>query len=367
MQPHKAAQIFHDWAAMEGLLPDGPVAPVTATPEEIATIKPVTELGKQILRAKQIQAIGFNGPRSEIVVFTKRVAPTSKKQAAAVPEMVDDVPIKYRQGAQNPIGDLPPQPFGGPAYIVRTIGQAKFYTCGSSVSVGNNRDAGTLSCLVRDNAGVLYGLSNNHVTGSCSYAGVGLPIVAPGIFDVAPNALPPFTLGFHSRSLPLVAGSADNVDPKANLDAALFRIAKEAVVSSYQGDSYDTPAQAGALLDNMDVEKVGRTTQHTRGRVISQIYGAHPIQYGIPLYQFSGFVAFDPVFAIAGVGQLFSDNGDSGALITTVDQSGQRIAVGIVVGGKNDKSAPGEKLTIALPILPILQGLGVTLVSGHNV
>jgi hypothetical protein len=101
--------------------------------------------------------------------------------------------------------------------------------------------------------------------------------------------------------------------------------------------------------------------------VIGQIYGAHPIQYSVPLYQFSGVVPFDPVFAIAGIGQLFSDNGDSGSLVTTIDQNGQRKAVGIVVGGKNDGSAPGGKTTIALPILPILQGLGVTLVSGLNI
>jgi hypothetical protein len=179
--------------------------------------------------------------------------------------------------------------------------------------------------------------------------------------------LPPFTLGFHSHSLPFVSGSVDNVDPKLNFDAAVFRIAGESLVSSYQGDSYDTPALAGAMVDNMEVEKVGRTTQHTKGRVIGQIYGANSIRYAAALYQFSGPVAFEPTFAIAGIGQLFSDSGDPGALITTVDASGQRIAVGIVVGGRTDGSAPGGKTTIALPILPILQGLGVTLVSGHNV
>jgi hypothetical protein len=347
-------------------MPDGPAATITATAVEIAAIQPITEPGKQILRAKQVQPIAFSSVRSEIIVFTKRVAPTTKKQLASVPQIIDDIQIRYRQGVQNPIGAEPPQPFGGPAYIVRKIGRDDFYTCGSSISVGNNREAGTLSCLVKSSAGVLHGLSNNHVTGGCNHAGLGLPILAPGVFDVAPNGLPPFTLGFHSHSLPFVSGSADNVDPKLNFDAAIFRIAAENLVSSYQGDSYDTPSVAGAMLDDMEVEKVGRTTQHTKGRVLGQIYGANSIQYAASLYQFSGPVAFEPTFAIAGVGQLFSDNGDSGSLITTV-VGGQRIAVGIVVGGKNDGSAPGGKTTIALPILPILQGLGVTLTSGHNV
>jgi hypothetical protein len=363
MQPEKAAQIFHDWASAEGLMPDRPAAPITATAAELAMVNPVNEQGKQILRSKQIRGLAFSNARSEIIVFTKLKAPTTNRQLQLLPHVVDDVQIKYRSIGE---GELP-QPFGGPAYVVRQIGQSNFYTCGSSISVGNNRDAGTLSCLVRDAGGVLHGLSNNHVSGSCSFAGVGLSIVAPGIYDVIPNGLPPFTLGFHVRSLPLITGSADNVDPKSNLDAAIFLIAAENLVSSYQGNSYDTPAQATAILDNMEVEKVGRTTQYTHGRVIGQIYGAHPIQYSAPLYQFSGLVSFEPVFAIAGIGQLFSDNGDSGSLITTIDQNGQRKAVGLVVGGKNDGSAPGGKITIALPILPILQGLGVTLVSGHNI
>jgi hypothetical protein len=92
----------------------------------MASIEPITELGKQILRAKQIQAISFNGVLSEIVVFTKRVPP-NKRQLSALPEMVDDVTIRYHQGAQDPIGEQPAQPFGGPAYIIRTIGSRKMY------------------------------------------------------------------------------------------------------------------------------------------------------------------------------------------------------------------------------------------------
>jgi hypothetical protein len=367
MGAQQAAGVFHDWAWSEGLIPDGPMAPVTSQAADLALVRPVTDLGKQILRAKQIQGVAFNEPRNEIVVFTKRVAPASKRQLASLPTMVDDVHIKYRQGVQTPIGGLPSAPFGGPAYTVRNVGAAAVYTCGSSISVGNFREAGTMGSLVRDAKGVMHGLSNNHVSGSCSFAGIGLPILAPGVFDVVPNALPPFTIGFHAASLPMIAGSVDNVNPKGNLDAAMFRIANEARVSSYQGTAYDTPAQAAPLTANIEVEKVGRTTGHTRGRVLGQIHGAHPILYSAALYNFTGVVSFDPVFAIVGIGDLFSDNGDSGALITTIDANGQRFAAGIVVGGMNDGSAPGGKTTIALPIQPILQALGATLITGHNI
>jgi hypothetical protein len=158
------------------------------------------------------------------------------------------------------------------------------------------------------------------------------------VFDVAPQNIPPFTIGFHAQSLTFVAGSADNIDPKTNLDAAIFRIRDEALVSSYQGAACDTPTAIGDLVANMVVEKVGRTTSHTKGKVISQIHGAHPIMYAAQLYNFSSIVSFEPVFAIAGQTDLFSDNGDSGSLIMSTDNSGQRIVVGIVVGGMNDGS-----------------------------
>jgi hypothetical protein len=186
MEANKAAQIFHDWAAAEGLMPDGPTAPLKATPAELALIQPATDRGKQFLRAKQVQCVGFNEPLKKIIVFTKRVAPSSKKQLAALPATIDDIQIQYQQGVQNPIGAPPSVAHGGPSYIVRNVGGRNYYACGSSISVGNMRDGGTMGCLVRDATGVIYGLSNNHVTGSCNFAGVGLPILAPAVVDVAP-------------------------------------------------------------------------------------------------------------------------------------------------------------------------------------
>jgi hypothetical protein len=350
-----------------GLMPDGPTAPVQATAAEIALIQPVTDKGKLLLRSKQVQSVAFNEPQEEIIVFTKRVAPSSKRQLLDLPQTIENIKIRYRQGVQNPIGDAPSIAHAGPTYAVRVAAGTQRYTCGSSISVGNAREAGTMGCLVRDGAGVLYGLSNNHVSGSCNFAGINLPILAPGVVDVAPTNIAPFTIGFHARSLTFVAGSADNVDPKANLDAAIFRINQETWVSSFQRDVHDTPTLVGDLTADMVVEKVGRTTGHTTGRVTGQIYGAHPILYSAPLYSHSSVVSFEPVFAITGQTDVFSDGGDSGSLITSIDAAGQRMAVGIVVGGMNDGSAPGKKVTIALPIRPILAELGVNLVSGHNI
>jgi hypothetical protein len=158
-----------------------------------------------------------------------------------------------------------------------------------------------------------------------------------------------------------------NIEPKEKLDAAIFRIRDEGLVTSYQGQAYDTPAATGPLVPGMMVEKVGRTTGHTKGQVISQMYGAFPVNYTAALYGFNGSVLFEPVFCIVGNGSIFSDSGDSGSLITSVDANGNRIAVGLVFAGMPDVNAPGGKLTLALPLEPVLNQLGVTLVSGHNV
>jgi hypothetical protein len=148
MQAARAARIFHYWAAAEGLMSQGPLTPSISAPAEFAFVVPITDMGKQVLRAKQIESIGFNDVAAEIHIFTKRVAPASKRQLAALPKTVDDIKISYRQGVQTPISPVSTIPFGA-VYSIRNITGATYYSCGSSISVGNNREAGTLGALVR--------------------------------------------------------------------------------------------------------------------------------------------------------------------------------------------------------------------------
>jgi hypothetical protein len=361
-----AARIFHDWAASEGLMVEGRASKTQSTAEEFALIEPITEAAKDILRRKGIQGLIFNDPENEVVVLTRQAKP-SKKQLTVLPKEIDDVALVYRQGTPNPISGHPPRSFGSPPYTLRTVGAVDHYACGSSISQGNCADAGTLGCLVRDAQDVLYGLSNNHVSGGCSHAQIGLPILAPGVFDVMPLGKDPFTLGYHERALEMVIGTPDNADPTANLDAAIFKIIDPALVSSYQGQAYDTPTSVIAIQAGMAVEKVGRSTGHTTGRVVGQWHGAVGILYDIEAHMFKGRVFFDPVFAVTGTGTLFSSEGDSGSLVTAVDGAGIRHAVGVVVGGMRDNSAAGGQMTFVLPIAPILSKLGVALLSGHNV
>ena len=277
MQAATAARIFHDWAVKEGLSHDGPVAPVTSTQDELNLLDVGADLSKQILRSRGVQGIIFNETAREIVVLTKRAKPT-RKQIAQLPAEIDDISISYRQGAPSTIGGQPPRPFGTPPYVVRQVGGLDRYACGSSVSQGNSRDAGTFGCLVRRNgqAVPIYGLSNNHVTGGCSHASVGLPILAPGVIDVMPVSEDPFTIGYHEQALDMMLGTPENAIAANNIDAAIFKIKDDARVSSYQGTAYDTPANAAAVQANGNVEKVGRTTGYTKGVVIGQYHGGVP-------------------------------------------------------------------------------------------
>lgn len=366
MQAAAAAKIFHDWAAMKGLMPEGPVAPISSTPTEFALLEPLNGVAEPILRRRAVLGIIFNETDGELVVLTKLAKPT-KKELAVLPNKIDDVSISYRQGSPSPIGEEPPKPFGTPPFVVRQVGGIDRYACGSSISQGNNRDAGTLGCLVRDTQGVLYGLTNNHVTGGCSHANVGLPILAPGVLDVMPLSQDPFTIGYHEKALDMTLGTPDNTNPSNNLDAAIFKIADDERVTSYQGTVYDTPTTTLTVKAGLAVEKVGRTTGHTCGSVVGQYYGGLSILYDLEIHLFKGRVFFDPIYVVQGIGGTFSDSGDSGALVIALDGAGLRQAVGVVVGGMVDRSAPGGMLTLILPIGPILQKLDVTLASGLNV
>ncbi|MFS2112705.1 trypsin-like serine protease [Herbaspirillum frisingense] len=350
------------WAHDHGLLVVSAYYP--GPDYEHPTFDSISQDGIILLRQKQIRFIGVNSQRGQISVYLNKVAPGGRA-SKKLPLTCDGYQLIFRQGATDEVSPTNIAQGANPCAI-HVGAQGSFYTCGSSISVGNFRGAGTLTCLLRDGAGGLYGMSNNHVSGACNYAPTGLPIVAPGITDVAPQNPAPFTLGFHLRQLPMTLGDPTVVDTSLNQDVAVFKIADPARISSMQQDAYDTPSLAAPLVPGMEVEKVGRTTGHSRGRVINTITGPLAISYSAPQYNFSGQAYFETMSVVHGLTDRFSDFGDSGSLVVHTDAAGIRYAVGIVVAGGDDSSAPGTKFSLIMPIQPILQRLGMSLVSGHN-
>lgn len=362
----QAATQFLLWAHQQGALATDAYFPTNAV--GLPSFAPLgTDVAaSSVLRQRLVRFVGINELQSTICVFLHRAAPTVK-QMKMLPTTCNGYGLRYFQGNPNPISPAALAQSATTCAIHNAAGARRVYTCGSSISIGNDRCAGTVGCLVRDAAGVLYGLSNNHVSGCCNYAPVGLPVLAPGVIDVSPSNPWPFTLGLHSRQLQMLMGDPTSVNTIDNSDAAIFQLVPDAPISSMQRNYYDTPSSTLDLATGMTVEKVGRSSDRTTGIVHSEVIGAFPIRYAAPQYEFSGTVYFEPLFEAHGITDRFSEGGDSGSLVTHVDSQGNRHAVGIVVAGADDNGAPGGKRSFILPIRSILDRLQVTLVANHNV
>jgi hypothetical protein len=315
--------------------------------------------------SKPITAIGFANSKRRpprIFIYTRRKL--TKAEAAQLSENSLDFPIEFRV-AQPFSVTVPSQ-----AATFPTMFRHNRLACGSSISIGNDRTAGTIGALLRNAAGELFGLSCNHVTGGCSNARIHAPIVAPGILDVGPSAPDPRTIGHHHRSLPFLQGDPSVVPAyKHNSDGAVFKVLDSDQMTSWQGHSYDTPAVVEDPEEDAPVEKVGRSTHHTRGIVESHLSGPLRIDYQSTIYHsaeeniaFRGSVYFDPVFTVRGVGGTFAIDGDSGALVVRREAGSEtpEAAVGIVIGGK------GHQETYIIPLKSALDALKMSLVSGHG-
>ncbi|MGE7416007.1 hypothetical protein [Methylobacterium tarhaniae] len=352
------------WAERNRLLQAGRL-PIAGGPAmAVATVAFAESAATAFIR-KPIVAVGMNpgrGADGAVVIYTAR--PLTLAESAQVAEGFRDTGELLFRVAKPPVLDA-----ALPAALAAPLPRAGLggrYPCGSSVSLGNVREAGTLGCLVRDGEGVLYGLSANHVTGGCSNARPGAPIVGPGIKDVGAGLPDPRTLGHHARALALVPGDPASVAPGRNRDAAVFRLLDPEALSSSQGGHHDTPEEAADPVEEEAVEKVGRSTGLTRGVIESQIVGPFPVSYRTTIFhsaeedaEFRGQVFFDPVYVVRGEDGPFALAGDSGALVTAGTGTARR-AVGIVFSGR------GAEESYMLPLKPILDDLGMTLVSGHG-
>lgn len=326
----------------------------------------------QTLGRKGVINVGFNALSNEVVIYT--AGALTKADRAKLPhELGDGVALRIEPSKQPVVDARPPAPLDNhPGYVERD-GR---YCCGSSISVGNNREAGTLGCLVRDREGRIYGLTNNHVIGGCSYARIGLPILAPGVMDVTAVSRAPSTIGRFSGVAPMVSGDPQLVAIADNCDAATFVIGDEAALSSWQGDSFDTPvstidvrtmATEGLTPDRMVLEKVGRTTGLTLGDLDSESRGPERVSYKLSAHH-SAFesddiqmsIAFDGVLRVKGRhGLPFSLPGDSGSLVVArMLETGERYAMGLLFAG----ILGGH--SYVLPIVPILERFDVELVGG---
>jgi hypothetical protein len=115
-----------------------------------------------------------------------------------------------------------------------------------------------------------------------------------------------------------------------------------------------------AAVDEVDpeeqVEKVGRTTGHTRGRITAVEVDGVGVQYGEDL------MTFDDQVEVEGLTGPFSAGGDSGSVIW---RSRDRAPLGLLFAGSATGGSAGGGVTFANPLATVLRELGVDWVSSR--
>jgi hypothetical protein len=208
--------------------------------------------------------------------------------------------------------------------------------------------AGTLGGFVRTSSGLAM-LSNNHVLAASNAASAGDAVLQPGPADGGAPADQVATLTAFEL---MVAGRVNLVDAAvAALDEG---------VAAEPGDLPGGPllgsVPAGLAIDPEEaVEKVGRTTGHTYGRITAVEVDGVAVQYDEAVYR------FDDQIEIEGRSGAFSAGGDSGSVIW---RSGDRAPVALLFAGSETGGAAGTGVTFANPLATVLSVLGVEWVAG---
>lgn len=208
--------------------------------------------------------------------------------------------------------------------------------------------AGTLGGFVRT-GGRLAILSNNHVLAASDAAEIGDPVLQPGPAD-----------GGSARDrVGRLTAFEDLTAVRANLiDAAVAAL--DPGVAAEPGDLPGGPL-SGPVPGSLDiepdelVEKVGRTTGHTLGRITAVEVDGVAVQYD------EGVYTFDDQIEIAGRTGAFSQGGDSGSVIW---RSRDRAPLGLLFAGSSTGGEGGAGVTFANPLSTVLRLLRAEWVVG---
>lgn len=203
------------------------------------------------------------------------------------------------------------------------------FSCGhGSVS------AGTIGGIFLDKFGKPIILSNNHVLANENRAKVGEDIYQPGPADLLPNKSN--IIGKLTKYVRLK--NHGNIQ-----DSAIARISPALLASHHVSDIFPEINQRlkgfGSVIVGQSVQKCGRTTGYTTGRVLG-VNASFGVQYDF------GPARFNQCIVLSAM----SKSGDSGSLIQ--DMNGN--AVGLLFAGSN-------KVTIANPIDVVQESYGLQL------
>ncbi|MET0463117.1 MAG: hypothetical protein ABW007_08180 [Chitinophagaceae bacterium] len=194
--------------------------------------------------------------------------------------------------------------------------------------------AGTLGCFVQDEKKKIYILSNNHVLANSNKGKYKDPILQPGLMDGG------------KRTKDVIAQLSYLVEldrsGQNRMDAAIAEVVPGIPYEYVFGKKKITGLADPA--NGMKVEKLGRSTGHTKGRITTRNLDIQ--------VDFDGkAVEFIDQFEVKGNrGTMFCDSGDSGALIYEKDTMK---AVGLLFAGTDDGT------TFATPVSEVLDTFSV--------
>ena len=353
------------WALVNGIMADNIVAD-TDGDARLAPFEPETI---DYFRTRKIVRVTVDDESSTLTIYSRlKIAVT--KAATLQKHFVE----RYPDSGYRLVIDFT-KPFRidqsldtyGPHEPLRWRNQR--LACGSSVGLGNQRNAGTLAALLRRKGepDQLFGLTCNHVTGGCGTTRPGTPVVMPGIQDIDEDFNTVYTVGDHETVSEMRQGLPSVYDTTRNSDLAFFRIRDASALSSFQGrggDGYDTPHLFEKKpRKGLAVKKWGRSTGFTTGEVELINDGDEPIPYNVQSFfgpansqTFRGIVYFHQLIEVRSTGvKPFSLGGDSGALVVTNRKNAANRVIGIVIAGNKDRS-------LVLPIHDVLDAYRFQLV-----
>ena len=258
-----------------------------------------------------------------------------------LPEAIDDIPTDVietgrfnLQPARAPITRRrrrPAQPGGSVGF--------RFAGADSDLIM-----AGTFGAIVEADD-LQYILSNNHILANLNELAPGTPIFQPGLLDSGnPETDQIAELG---RFIELDFSGPNRVD------CAIAKILNTNAVDptflpKVGALKSRTPVKA---YEGMQVHKIARTTGYTTGGVVDP---SAAVKFDVG----TRYLTMEDQVLIDGGRRLFSERGDSGAVV--VDRDTGR-AMALLVGGVD--AVPGKRpLTVASPLAEVLTRLGVRLV-----
>lgn len=217
------------------------------------------------------------------------------------------------------------------------------------ISVGHFEvTAGTIGCFVqlagRRRVAIL---SNNHVLADENAGRRGDDVLQPGRFDG--GRVPRDVVARLERFVRLKPTGVNHVD------CAVATVADGIEVDrSHLAGGHTLAGVASDPEEVERVEKIGRTTGHTAGRIT-----AFEVDNVVVGYDF-GTARFDGQIEIEGETGPFSQGGDSGSLIFSSDA---REGVGLLFAGSDVGGSNDTGLTYANPFEPVLTQLRAELLT----